>query len=116
MSRQKYFSKPTTCNKMHKHASKKEAARCDELTLLERAGKIEKLMQQPEFELQPKFKIECKTIRPIKYRADFSYYDKEENAFIVEDVKGFKTKDYMIKKKILLYIMRYREDWFFRET
>jgi len=101
---------------MHRHASRKEAARCNELTLLEKAGQIEKLRQQPKFVLQPRFELNGRVIRPIIYQADFSYYDKERKAFVVEDVKGYRTRTYMIKKKMLLYIMRTREDWLFEET
>ena len=98
----KYYSRSTICNQGHKHASKKEANRCDELTLLERAGVIMALKQQEKFSLQKGFKYRGKTIRPITYRADFSYWDKEKGYFVVEDVKGFKTQVYRLKKKMFL--------------
>ncbi|MCK5019115.1 MAG: DUF1064 domain-containing protein [Candidatus Peribacteraceae bacterium] len=116
MSKQKYFSKPNKCNHLHTHASKKEATRCNELYLLRSLGKIKDLKQQPEFTLQPRFKLEGKIIRPIKYIADFSYFDNQSEVFVVEDVKGFRTKDYMIKKKMLMYMMRKRLDFIFMET
>ena len=84
-----------------------------------KAGVITNLKQQPEFVLQRAFKYRGKTIREIKYRADFSYYDVEKKKFIVEDVKGglaTRTEVYMLKKKMLLYIMRDREDFEFFEN
>lgn len=36
------------------------------------------------------------------YIADFVYTDKN-GAKIVEDTKGLKTKDYVLKRKMLLY-------------
>lgn len=101
---------------MHKHASKKEALRCDELYALGKQRLITNLKQQPEIVLQPKFMFKGKMIRPITYRADFSYYDNIRRKFVVEDVKGFKTKDYKIKVKMLQFIMREREDFLFLET
>ena len=102
----KYHSRATVCNQGHKHASKKEANRCDELALMERAGVISLLEQQPEFILQGKFKYRGKAIRKIVYRADFKYWDKEKSRFVVEEVKGFKTAVYRLKKKMLLYILQ----------
>lgn len=112
----KYHSKWTVCKQMHNHASQKEAGRCDELTLIERAGEIEKLKQQPKFELQRSFKFHGKETRAITYTADFSYYDRKYKKFVVEDVKGFKTQSYKLKKKLFMFIMRDREDFEFLET
>ena len=112
----KYYSKTTLCNQGHKHQSKKEAARCDELTLLEKAGVIKWLKQQPQFELQAKFRYRGKGIRAITYKADFSYYDTEKRKFTVEDVKGYKTELYQVKKKLLIFKNRDRSDFLFLET
>ena len=101
---------------MHKHASKKEAQRCDELYILGKQNVISNLKQQPEFILQPKFKLRGKTIRAITYRADFSYIDNVKKKFVVEDTKGFRTRDYILKSKILKYIMRDRDDFLFIES
>lgn len=83
--------------------SKLEAKRYTELKLLEKAHLIENLQLQPVFELIPTFKKNGKTIRSCKYKADFSYYDIEKQQQIVEDTKGMKTKDYIIKKKMFEY-------------
>ena len=79
-------------------ASKKEAARYQELKMLERAGKIERL------ELQPKFRIEVCGQFICTYVADFKYYEpggRTVFSMIVEDVKGFKTPVYRLKKKLV---------------
>lgn len=83
--------------------SKKEADRYCELKFLERAGKIKDLSLQHKFELQPSFKKNGKTIRAITYIADFVYFDLERKAHVVEDVKGYKTKEYLLKKKMFEY-------------
>jgi len=101
---------------MHKHASMKEAQRCDELYILGKQGLIRNLRQQPKFILQPKFKLRGKAIRAITYKADFSYYDNEKRKYVVEDTKGFRTRDYIIKSKILQFIMKDREDFLFIES
>lgn len=83
--------------------SKKEAARYLELKILERAGKIKRLELQPEFILQPAFTKGGKRYRKIIYKSDFSYFDVEKGVYIVEDVKGFKTDVYNLKKKLFEY-------------
>lgn len=83
--------------------SKLEAKRFQELKLLERAREIEDLQLQPSFELQPSFKKNGKTFRAITYKGDFSYLDKRTGKKIVEDTKGFKTRDYILKNKLFEY-------------
>lgn len=78
-----------------KFDSKKEANRWNELLLLQKAGIIQNLERQVKFELIPKQPDE----RPCFYIADFVY--EKENQKIVEDTKGFKTKEYIIKRKLL---------------
>jgi hypothetical protein len=83
--------------------SKKEAARYSELRLLERAGAIRNLRRQVKFELIPSQRIYGKVVeRPCAYIADFVY--EQDGETIVEDTKGFKTADYKIKKKLLLWV------------
>lgn len=83
--------------------SKREGNRYVELKLLERAGKIKDLELQHQYELQPSFKKNGKTIRAITYVADFTYFDLERMRIVVEDVKGFKTDVYMLKRKLFEY-------------
>lgn len=88
----------------HKFDSTKEGKRYNELKLLERAGAIKDLELQKVFELQPGYTKNGKKIRPITYKADFVYLNLANNKIIVEDVKGFKTKEYLLKKKIFEYV------------
>ncbi len=90
--------------------SEKESKRAGELKLLEKNKYISHLQEQKVFELQPSFKVvsnkppfKLETVRAIKYIADFYYYDNEKNKWIVEDSKGFRTKDYIIKSKMFRY-------------
>jgi hypothetical protein len=87
--------------------SKRERQRYSELKLLERAGKIKDLSLQHKFELQPSFKKNGKTFRAINYIADFVYFDLERMEIVVEDVKGFRTKEYLLKRK--LFEFKYSE-------
>lgn len=84
------------------------------MSLLQRAGTIQDLQRQVEFELIPAQREpdtigvrggvkKGKTLElAVKYVADFVY--KENGKTIVEDVKGFKTPEYRIKKKLMLFI------------
>lgn len=82
--------------------SQKEATRWSELRLLERAGEIQNLQRQVPFVLIPKQVRDGKTIeRPVVYKADFVYTEKGEE--VVEDTKGVKTKEYILKRKLMLW-------------
>lgn len=95
----KYHSKKTVVNGIT-FDSKKEAARYAELMILRAAGKIQNLKLQEEFTLQNGFTTpQGERIRPITYRADFTY--TKDGQRIVEDVKGYKTKEYLLKKKLM---------------
>ncbi len=84
--------------------SRKEAQRYVELKMLERARIISELELQKEFELIPTQKVDGRVVeRACKYKADFFYYDHEKQSYVVEDTKGFKTKEYIIKRKLMLY-------------
>ena len=78
--------------------SKKEYNRYCELKLLEKAGLIEDIKRQVKFELIPKQEGE----RAVNYVADFVYYDKN-GEMVVEDTKGVRTKEYIIKRKLMLW-------------
>jgi len=91
--------------KTNGYDSKAEAKRAAELKLLQRAGKISDLQEQVPFELIPKQAGE----RAVIYKADFAYW--ENGSFVVEDVKGMKTREYVIKRKLMLHVhgIRIRE-------
>ena len=100
--RSKYGAKKVTVNGVT-FDSKKEAKRYGELVLLERAGKISNLEKQVKFELIPSQRIDGKVVeRACQYVADFVY--TENGKKVVEDTKGFKTKDYIIKRKLMLSV------------
>ena len=96
--------------------SRKEARRYQELRLLQRAGVIQNLRLQEKFVLIPsqyesyeRYGAKGQELKPGQrlvereciYIADFVY--EENGKTVVEDTKGFKTKDYIIKRKLLLW-------------
>lgn len=114
----KYGNRKTTIDGIT-FDSQKEALRYTELKLLERAGRISGLELQKTFELIPaqyepstevytrgKNKGQPKqgkcVEKSVVYKADFSYIENGER--IVEDTKGVKTKDYIIKRKLMLWV------------
>lgn len=96
--------------------SRRELYRWEELCLLEKAGMIKNLRRQVKFILIPsqretvwkngKPKPGKVVERECAYIADFVYEENGET--IVEDTKGFKTKDYVIKRKLMLYVHHIR--------
>ena len=83
--------------------SRKEADRWTELKFLERAGEITELQRQPSFVLVPKQVRDGKLVeRQLVYKGDFAYTDRDGNT-VVEDVKGVRTKEYIIKRKLMLW-------------
>ena len=98
----KYHSRKITRDGMT-FDSVKEYRRYCELLLLERAGAITKLERQVKYELIPAQRIDGKVVeRACQYIADFVYLENGKK--VVEDTKGVKTKDYIIKRKLMLYI------------
>ena len=72
--------------------------------LLEWGGVITDLVLQPKFELIPTIRREGhKTERITYYIADFAYTEKKTGKEVVEDVKGFRTDVYKLKKKMFLF-------------
>ena len=99
MKRHKYGAKKSECQHGHTHDSIKEAKRCNELHLLERAGHITHLQVQPQFFFQIDGRqIKHENGRRVGMKPDFQYFSGDEN--VVEDVKGFKTTDYTLRKAI----------------
>lgn len=97
------------------HASKREHYRAQELRLMERAGLISDLREQVPYVLIPAQYGECgkdfkgRTSRVLleracSYIADFVYTDTATGQTIVEDTKGFRTKEYIIKRKLMLHV------------
>lgn len=108
--------------KIHRNGEKFDSQReykryCD-LLLLQRAGEISDLRRQVKFVLIPPQR-EPDTIgsrggvkrgkiieRECSYVADFVYTENGET--VVEDAKGLRTKDYIIKRKLMLYVHNIR--------
>ena len=85
--------------------SVKEARRFGELELMKNTGKIRDLRLQVNFTLQEGFTTAAgERVRPIVYRADFVYQEPSPTGWrtIVEDVKGVRTKEYSMKRKMML--------------
>ncbi len=94
--------------------SAKEFQRWRELSLLQACGEIQDLQRQVEFVLIPAQRYpdtvgkrggvrKGKIIEnKCSYVADFVY--TENGKKVVEDTKGFRTKDYIIKRKLMLYM------------
>lgn len=120
--RSKYHAKKVTFDGLM-FDSKKEAVRWSELRQLERAGVISGLDRQVRFVLIPAQRepdtkgpkgglIRGKLIeRECAYIADFVYEVCETGQKVVEDTKGMRTPDYIIKRKLMLerYGIRVRE-------
>lgn len=103
--------------------SAKEAERARVLHLMEKAGKIRDLREQVRIELIPaQYDIGTRIVpgkdgepekvrtvrkcveRKVEYVADFTYFDCVTEEYVVEDVKGVRTKDYIIKRKLMLWV------------
>ena len=101
--------------------SRREYMRYQDLAFLERCGAISDLKRQVVYELIPAQRekstkvykkgrkkgqpIEGKIIeKAVTYKADFVYIDSATGKEVVEDSKGMRTKDYIIKRKLMLYI------------
>lgn len=99
--------------------SKREAQRYQQLKLMVKAGVISNLKRQVKYELVPAQYIDGRCVeRAITYTSDFEYDEmvpprqrtvmveadaKKRGNHIVEDVKGVRTKEYVIKRKLMLH-------------
>ena len=108
----KYHNKKTTVDGIT-FDSLKEAKRWKELLLMLKSGAIQNLQRQVKFVLIPAQR-EPDTIgkrggvhkgklleRECVYIADFVY--KENGKTVVEDTKGMRTTEYVIKRKMMLF-------------
>lgn len=85
-----------------KFDSKREYERWCELKLLQRAGQISGLKRQVRYNLVPIQHAKGRNERAIDYIADFVY--RKDGQMVVEDVKGKRTSEYIIKRKLMLYV------------
>lgn len=93
----KYNAKKTTVDGIA-FDSAREAHRYKQLALMVKAGAIKDLQLQVRYHLIPKQDGE----RAVDYIADFVYM--ENGALMVEDSKGVRTRDYVIKRKLMLQV------------
>ncbi len=113
----KYRNRPTGG-----YSSAKEASRAQDLKLMQQRGMIRLLREQVEFVLIPRQDRDGKMVeRSCKYCADFEYEEYVGSdprgihyigwRKVVEDVKGRRTRDYIIKRKLMLQVhgIRIRE-------
>ena len=114
----KYHNKKCSFNG-HTFDSKHERDRYCELLILQKAGKIHDLRCQVPFRLVPEQRGPD-TLGPrggrkrgkliekaVDYVADFVYLD-EQGKTVVEDAKGVRTKEYIIKRKLMLWLHNIR--------
>jgi hypothetical protein len=100
--------------------SEREAHRWNRLKELEESGAIRDLNRQVKFVLIPAQR-EPETIGPrgavkqgkiiereVYYLADFVYIDNKTGEKVVEDAKGMRTKEYILKRKMMLYFHKIR--------
>lgn len=100
--------------------SKREARRWLELKNMESHGLISGLQRQKKFVLIPAQyepdtkgprggRIKGKLLeREVAYYADFVYFDEHEKDFVIEDTKGVRTAEYIIKRKLMLWLNGYQ--------
>ena len=101
----KYNARKTTvCGRTFD--SKREAEVYLELLAQKQAGGIVRIDFQPSYTLLAGFKDNTgKNQKPITYTADFfvTYADGRNE---VIEVKGMRTRDYLLRKKLFLHMMR----------
>ena len=85
--------------------SRREAARWQELKMLERAGQIRDLRRQVAFEIVKgvKFAGAARARPAIRYFADFVYVERGQQ--VIEDVKGVETPEFKIKRHLMLALL-----------
>ena len=105
--------KTTVCGRTFD--SRREAEIYLDLLSRKQAGEIVRIGLQPSYTLLAGFRDnQGKKQRPITYTADFfvAYADGRNE---VIEVKGVRTRDYLLRKKLFLYAMR-ETDILFREV
>ena len=105
MRKSKYGARKTELDGMV-FDSNHEARRYAYLKTLERAGEISGLERQVKYILVPAQAGEDGKIveRAVIYMADFVYRDAHSGEKVVEDAKGMRTRDYIIKRKLMRYV------------
>ncbi len=92
----KYRNEPTMVGE-RTFASKREAARYQELRMMECAGEIRDLV------CQWRYPLEVNGVHVCFYVADFVYVTRDGRS-VVEDCKGFRTQVYKLKAKLMFAV------------
>ena len=79
------------------HDSQRERQRCWELAHRERLGEIHDLERQVRYRLAVNGRHVCTYICDYRYRM-------ADGTLVVEDVKGYRTREYVIKRNLMLAI------------
>lgn len=84
--------------------SRKEHHRANELKLMQRAGLISNLREQVKYVLIPTQRDTGGKLleKECSYYADFVY--DRNGVTVVEDTKGVRTQEYIIKRKLMLHV------------
>jgi hypothetical protein len=98
----KFNAKRTHCSAGHEHASKKEAAKCNDLRLLEMAGEISHLEVEPFYP----FCVDGSVVkhpngRRVGMKPDFSF--RERGNPVALDIKGgmaTQTEAYVLRRTL----------------
>lgn len=96
----KYHAQPVTIDGQ-RFDSKKESVRWGWLRMRERIGEIRELRLQVRFPIHMVNLITGEITDCGAWLADFVYQDVASGAMVVEDVKGFRTAAYRLKKKLV---------------
>ena len=107
----KYNAKPTDRilpnGEIIKFDSKKEAVYYDELKMWESVGKVRDIRLQVQYMLKPAYTDGAtgERFRAINYLADFTFdrLDEDSGQWVhhIVDVKGKKTSEYIMKRKMM---------------
>ena len=113
-NRNKYNARKTTvCGRTFD--SRREAEIYLDLLSRKQAGEIVRIGFQPQYTLLSGFKDNTgKNQKPITYTADFFVTYADGRSEVIE-VKGVRTRDYLLRKKLFLHMMR-ETDIIFREV
>lgn len=99
----RFFARKTPCNAGHTHASGAEAKRCNDLHIMQAAGKIVGLKHEPRFYFNVNGRdVKMRNGQVLRYTGDFTYVEAGQQ--VVEEVKarnGFMTRDVPVKLALM---------------
>lgn len=109
----KYFARKFECLHGHKHDSKGEAARCNALHVLQRAGAITDLQVQHKLIFIVDGKpLKLKNGQNAGAKVDFFYSEMPSMKDVIEEFKGFVVRDWPLRRALIKHcfpMIEYRE-------